>query len=184
MCTPFFREMNRIVAAKMNTCCMAHARAKFHAALDQGKDQRAEHIIYLIGQLYHLESEIKNKSIQEIYQARNSERARQIKEKLIGQVTKLLTEEVGQSDTLMGKAIRYFKKFKTQLFAYMKDGRYTIDNLIAERAIRSFTVERNNAPTFCSHNRGLCPIPYGDRNLQTPRIFGIGVPGGLLYCRD
>ena len=53
-------------------CCMAHARAKFHAALDQGKDQRAEHIIYLIGQLYHLESEIKNKSIQEIYQARNS----------------------------------------------------------------------------------------------------------------
>lgn len=155
-------------------CCMAHARAKFHAALDQGKDQRAEHILYLIGQLYRLESEIKNKSTRDIFLARNSERARQIKEKLISQVTKLLTEEVGQSDTLMGKAIRYFKKFETQLFAYMKDGRYTIDNLIAERAIRSFTVERNNAPTFCSH-KGVEVSALYHTVIETCKLQGYSV---------
>ena len=155
-------------------CCMAHARAKFHAALEQGKDQRAEYILYLMGQLYHLEAEIKGKSAQEIFLARNSERARQIKEKLIAQVNKLLAEEIGQSDTLMGKAIRYFKKFETQLFAYMKDGRYTIDNLISERAIRSFTVERNNAPTFCSH-KGVEVSALYHTVIETCKLQGYSV---------
>ena len=155
-------------------CCMAHARSKFYAALDQGKDQRAEHILYLIGRLYHLESEIKGKSVQDIFLARNSERAKQIKEKLIAEVTRLLAEEIGQSDTLMGKAIRYFKKSKTQLFAYMKDGRYTIDNLISERAIHSFSIERNNAPTFCSH-KGVEVSALYHTVIETCKLQGYSV---------
>lgn len=155
-------------------CCMAHARSKFYAALEQGKDSRAERILYLIGKLYHLENEIKGKSVQEIYQARNSEKTKKLKEQLIAEVTKILTDDVGQSDTLMGKALRYFKKFETQLFAYMKDGRYTIDNLIAERAIRSFTVERNNAPTFCSH-KGVEVSAMYHTVIETCKLQGYSV---------
>lgn len=132
-------------------CCMAHARAKFVYALQQGKDEKAEHFINLMGKLYKLEEEVKNLSPQEILTIRNSERAKKIKAELLNELDRLLGQRVGTSDTLMGKALRYFHKFRQQLFKYMDDGRYTIDNLISERSIRPFTVERNNAPTFCSH---------------------------------
>ena len=36
------------------------------------------------------------------------------------------------------------------LIRYRDDGNYDIDNLVAERAIRPFTVHRNNAPSFGS----------------------------------
>ena len=41
---------------------------------------------------------------------------------------------------LMLIALNYLHKFWDQLFAYRKDGEYTIDNLAAERAIRPLTV--------------------------------------------
>lgn len=42
-------------------------------------------------------------------------------------------------------------QFWDNLFLYMKDGRYTIDNLTAERNLRPLTVERKNFMFFCSH---------------------------------
>jgi len=122
--------------------------------VDQGKDERATRFIELIGKLYRLEDEIRNLSPEEIHMARNSKAAIKIKEDLLKELDMLLGEKVGTSDTLMGKALRYFHKFRHQLFRYTEDGRYTIDNLIAERSIRPMTVERDNAPTFCSH-RGV-----------------------------
>ncbi|WP_302614266.1 transposase, partial [uncultured Phocaeicola sp.] len=38
-------------------CCMAHARAKFKYAFDQGNDKDAAFILELIGELYRLERE-------------------------------------------------------------------------------------------------------------------------------
>lgn len=43
---------------------------------------------------------------------------------------------------LMWTTLNYLHKFWDQLFAYRKDGEYTIDNLAAERAIRPLTVQR------------------------------------------
>jgi hypothetical protein len=57
----------------------------------------------------------------------------------------------GQTVGLMEKAINYMTTFWDQLFMYLKDGRYTIDNLAAERAIRPLTIERKNSVSFCSH---------------------------------
>jgi hypothetical protein len=57
----------------------------------------------------------------------------------------------GQTVGLMEKAINYMTTFWNQLFMYLKDGRYTIDNLAAERAIRPLTIERKNSNSFCSH---------------------------------
>lgn len=56
----------------------------------------------------------------------------------------------------------------------MKDGRYTIDNLIAERAIRSFTVERNNAPTFCCH-KGVEVSALYHTVIETCKLQGYSV---------
>ena len=38
-------------------CCLAHARAKFKYALEQGKDEEAEYFIRNIGRLYDLEEQ-------------------------------------------------------------------------------------------------------------------------------
>lgn len=41
-----------------------------------------------------------------------------------------------------------------------KDGRYTINNLAAERAIRPLTVERNNSMFFCLHKGAETSVLY------------------------
>ena len=43
------------------------------------------------------------------------------------------------------KALKYFNTFWTRLFAYTRDGAYTIDNSIAERFIRLLSGERKNS---------------------------------------
>jgi len=49
---------------------------------------------------------------------------------------------------LMDKAVNYFQVFWKQLFAYLNDGRYDIDNSIAEHFIRPLAGERKNSLFF------------------------------------
>ena len=49
---------------------------------------------------------------------------------------------------LMQTVLNYLHKFWSQFFVYRKDGDYTIDNLAAERAIQSLTVQRKNGLSF------------------------------------
>lgn len=42
----------------------------------------------------------------------------------------------------MDQALNYFDHFKEGLFMYRKDGRYPIDNNLAERQVRPFTALR------------------------------------------
>jgi hypothetical protein len=74
-----------------------------------------------------------------------------IKEAMKVELQKLREGFYGQTVGLMEKAINYMTTFWNQLFMYLKDGRYTIDNLAAERAIRPLTIERKNSNSFCSH---------------------------------
>ena len=46
---------------------------------------------------------------------------------------------------MLQKALNYLHNYRHQLFAYRLDGRYTIDNNIAECNIRPTTVERKNS---------------------------------------
>jgi hypothetical protein len=61
---------------------------------------------------------------------------------------------------LMRTALNYLHKFWNQLFAYRKDGEYTIDNLAAERAIRPLAVQRKNSLFFCSTKGALRSAVY------------------------
>ena len=56
---------------------------------------------------------------------------------------------------LMEKAIRYMDTFWTQLFAYLHDGSYSIDNSVAERFIRPLAGERKNSLFFGSDKKKL-----------------------------
>ena len=61
---------------------------------------------------------------------------------------------------MMQKALRYLNKLWKQLFTYRKDGRYEIDNNIAERNIRPLTVERKNSLFFGNHAKAEMSALY------------------------
>ena len=56
-----------------------------------------------------------------------------------------LRDEAHPMGDLMLKTLHYLQHFWDQLFAYLKDDLYCIDNNIAERPIRPMTVERKRS---------------------------------------
>ena len=133
-------------------CCMAHVRAKFKYALEQGMDKRAQFFIDKIGWLYNQEKRYRAEHLtaEEIKIERNSERMNleiaEIRKKLDYY---LYFDQSPQGD-LMRKALNYMNTFWKQLFRYRNDGNYSIDNSLAERCIRPMALERKNSLFFCS----------------------------------
>lgn len=155
-------------------CCMAHVRAKFKYAYDQGKDIRAQRFLIEIGKLYDLERKYKERGLSrdEITRERNSAKTKDIVATLSMLLHETLRDEVQPMGDLMLKALHYLQHFWNQLFAYLKDGLYCIDNNIAERSIRPMTVERKNSLMFGSH-KGAEMSAIFHTFIETCKINGI-----------
>ena len=134
-------------------CCMAHARAKFQYAYEQSQDEDAKFMLEQIGALYGLEAEYEKGKLspEQIYACRNSLKTMEIKISMRSKLNQLKASSPPNRGELMQKAINYFDNFWNQLFAYQRDGNYTIDNSIAERNIRPLAGERKNSLFFGSH---------------------------------
>lgn len=103
---------------------MAHARAKFVQALNNGNDEVARRFIKLIDELYRKERYYKQgHSPQQIYEGRQSEDTTRIENEL----RRLLSEELSKKDSgrsyYMQQALNYFDHFKEGLFRYRDNGR-------------------------------------------------------------
>lgn len=124
--------------------CMAHAFVKFKKAYNLGKDTSAQKFIKLIQHLYDLESIYKEKgyTIQQIYEARQSEETSRIEQDLRSLLKEELSKENPKRSYYMDQALNYFDHFKEGLFMYRREGRYPIDNNLAERQVRPFTALR------------------------------------------
>lgn len=140
-------------------CCMAHARAKFMYALQQGSYKQVEKMLGLIEKLYSIERRIKGKEKERILKVRQ-DKSESVKKEIRKELDYLKSQLKHPSDNLLTKAVNYLDTFWEQLFRYLKDGRYTIDNLAAERAIRPLAVERNNSMFFCSHKGAETSVLY------------------------
>lgn len=132
-------------------CCLAHARAKFKYAYDQGSLQ-ARIFLELIAKLYGMEEAYRREKLtaDEIYSRRNGKETTEIMEKLRTELYDLLANPDESRSELMSKALNYLKNFWNQIFSYRNDGEYSIDNMAAERAIRPITVQRKNSLFFGS----------------------------------
>ena len=132
-------------------CCLAHARAKFKYAFDQGSPQ-ARIFLELIAKLYGMEDTYRREKLtaDEIYRRRNSKETTEVIEKIRTELYDLLANPDENRSELMSKALNYLKNFWNQIFAYRNDGEYSIDNMAAERAIRPITVQRKNSLFFGS----------------------------------
>ena len=163
-------------------CCLAHARAKFKYALEQGKDEEAEYFIRNIGRLYDLEEQYRLRRLtpEQIQQERQGEKTSKIICQIRQRLDKLLADGNGMRGDLMQKALNYLKSFWDQLILYLKDGRYCIDNSLAERTLRPMTVERKNSLTFGSHAGAKVSVIY-HTFIETCKMCGVST---LEYFKE
>ena len=155
-------------------CCLAHLRAKFKYALEQGKDKEAEYFLRHIGILYDLEEQYRLRHLtpEQILQERQGEQTTKIIKQLRQRLDKLLTDGNPMRGDLMHKALNYLNSFWNQLILYLKDGRYNIDNSLAERSLRPMTVERKNSLGFGSHAGVEVSVIY-HTFIETCKMCGV-----------
>ena len=122
--------------------CMAHV--KFKKAHSLGKDASAIRFIELIERLYGLERIYKagGYTARQIYDALQSAETSDIERRLRVLLAEELRKENPKRSYYMEQALSYFDHFKDGLFLYRRDGRYPIDNNLAERQVRPFTALR------------------------------------------
>ena len=104
------------------------------------------------GALYHLEAEYENGklSAEQIKNCHENLKTKEIIITIRSKLDTMLSDIHPSRGDLMDKALSYLNTFWTQLFVYLKDGCYTIDNSIAERFIRPLSGECKNSLFFGS----------------------------------
>jgi transposase len=130
--------------------CMAHARRKFHEAL-QNDPPRAEYALGLFRQLYAIEHRIKEEDLQEdaVVQLRQQKAI-----PILQTLKTWMAEEypkVGVKKSPIAQAMAYFLPRSEKLCIYTRDARLNIDNNLVENAIRPVAVGRKNYLFAGSH---------------------------------
>lgn len=128
-------------------CCLAHSRAKLFKAWITDHDPDAKYMLDLIWELYDLERHYEKLRLspEEIKQRRNDEKTTEIIIKLRSKIDALKSDSHPPRGELMDKAIAYLDSFWKQIMAYRNNGRYSIDNNIAERFMKPLANERKNS---------------------------------------
>lgn len=129
--------------------CMAHARRKFEAALNNDP-KRANHVLVEIQKLYAIEQYFKQNDVSD---NRVKELRQQDAVPVLDELKTWLEEQYPQvlPKSSMGKAIAYSLKLWPQLTAYAQNGEWHIDNNAVENKIRPLALGRKNYLFAGSH---------------------------------
>lgn len=157
-------------------CCMAHARAKFRQACETAGDPDAEYMLGCFAELYRREALFRDTGLppEEIGKARKSPQYLDVIGRIRSKLNALTSDGHPPRGELMEKAVRYLDTFWEQLFRYTDNGRYSIDNNIAERNIRPLAGERKNSLFFGSHRMAEASAAYHTA-IATCRMAGVSV---------
>lgn len=124
------------------SCCNAHARRKFEAALPNDP-KRASQALALYRQLYDIEDRARELSAGERLELRQSESV-----PLMDRLKSWLDDQAAERSVLpksaIGMAVRYALNIWEPLSAFLSDGRLPIDNNDTERDLRRITIGRKN----------------------------------------
>lgn len=127
-----------------HVACWAHARRYFVDVVKTNKKEGLAHqVVKLIGKLYHLESELKDKkATPEVIFIRREQEAKPV----LAQIKALLDDAQFKvpPKSPLGTAVFYAMNHWGALNIYLQDGRLEIDNNRSERAIKPFVIGRKN----------------------------------------
>jgi transposase len=131
--------------------CLAHIRRPFLELL--GSSRPAAQILRLIGELYHIETELREKKAGPAL--RESERAWRSAPivRRLGKIFGILLPK-HRPQSLMGKALAYALGHWDRFARYLEDGRFEIDNNLVENCMRPVKLGAKNYLFFGSRNAG------------------------------
>ena len=144
----FFTDPRR---GMIEVACMAHARRHIFQA--QANDpSRMRTVLFLISQLYRVESLARGKGIAgEDLRLLRAQASRPVLAKLEAYLLEISEQLLPKSDA--GKAVNYLRKNWIALTRYCDDPDLSIDNNRTERSLRGWAVGRGNW-TFFGSDRG------------------------------
>lgn len=150
--------------------CWAHARRKFEQAL--GNDPpRAEYALEQISKLYELERQfIDNNLLKEQIEELRKEKSYLILRALEKWIDQNYPQVLPKSK--IGLAMSYTYSIYQRLARYVLDGRYRIDNNLAENAVRPLALGRKNY-LFCSNHQSAERTAMIYSLLGTCKIQGV-----------
>jgi transposase len=129
--------------------------------------------------LYRLEREAKQKklSTEQVYRMRQEEA-----KPILEDFKKWLAQQAGLTPPkgLLGKAIAYTMRQWDRLIGYIHDGRLTMDNNLAENAIRPFVVGRKNW-LFSGTPEGAAASALLYSLIETAKVNGLEPYSYLRY---
>jgi hypothetical protein len=150
--------------------------------LEISKEEDAEWYRNLIDYLYLVESEIilNRLTPDKVKERRGRKDVTDTLTSLYTHAKKALRQKGKKYSDLMLQALNYMLNSWDELQTYRKDGRYTIDNLPAERAIRPFTVGRKNSLHYSSEEGVEMAMTYLTI-IETAKMWGLQVKEYLTY---
>ncbi|MFH2001350.1 MAG: IS66 family transposase [Planctomycetota bacterium] len=128
--------------------CWAHTRRRFVTAMTS-RPKEASEAISRIAELYKIEREVRGRSPEERFLARQQEALPSL-DPLFDRFEKILVETTPAEP--LTKAIHYALNQRDALYRYTKNGRLEVDNNTAENAIRPLAVGRNYAESLIMRN--------------------------------
>ena len=166
----------------LHCICWAHVRAKFQYAFEISKEEDAAWYRNQIDYLYLVESEcfINELTPDQIKKRREKKDITDTLTALYTHARKALLNKGKKYGDLMIQALNYMLNSWDELQNYRKDGRYTIDNLPAERAIRPFTVSRKNSLHYSSEEGVEMAMIYLTV-IETAKMWGLQIKEYLAY---
>ena len=163
--------------------CWAHVRNRFEEAFLSSKDAIADWFVKTIAELYRIETEciLARMTPEKIKERRNKKDVDSILKRLYQKACEYLDHKKKHYSKMTQDAMKYMKNGWKDLIRYRDDGNYDIDNLIAERAIRPFTVHRKNAHSFGSED-GVQETCLFFTLCETCKNFGINFKEYIAYA--
>lgn len=161
--------------------CWAHVRTKFKNAFKVSNDPMADWFVKQIGRLYLVEAEcfLKGLSAEETKYRRNMREVTRILESIKSKAEELLSRQRIHYSPSLRRALNYMKRGWENLIRYREDGDYSIDNSIAERAVRPYTVFRNGT-MFHGSERGVENTTFFYSLIETGKARGLNVKNYLV----
>lgn len=160
--------------------CMAHARRKFDEAakaMPKGKIGKPQWAINHIQKLYRIETLHKDSTPEQRYAARQQQ-AKPLLDAFKIWLDKAAVHTPPKSK--LGVAIAYCLNQWPKLIRYIEDGRLSIDNNRAERAVRPFAVGRKNW-LFCNTHTGADASAMLYSLVETAKANGVTPFDYLTY---
>ncbi len=161
--------------------CWAHVRARFKNAFKVSNDPIAGWFVEQIGRLYLVEAEcfLKGLSAEETKYQRNRREVTKILESMKSKAEDLLSRARVHYSPTLRKALNYMMRGWENLLRYREDGDYSIDNSLAERCIRPYTVFRNGT-LFHGSERGVENTTFFYSLIETGKARGLNLKNYLV----